>query len=254
MLREPFLKHAGSSALPLIHEETVDSFKKLGRALWHFREKSFSLSHAVSGRERIGGSLRIRTDLYRESVVNEIRQSRSPIRVRGYFQSIGYLDFVPQGPSCRRIDVPMDRNYIKNEMGSQSWSSVHFRLGDFRLSKSFLGLDYYEKAIEYLLEHGSPKRFVLFSDEPKFAMKLVTSTKAARWITVAPAPDRLSALQALRLMSEAKSSIVANSTLSWWGAATNPEANIVVAPRLWGVSMTEPPELLPSHWKILDNH
>jgi hypothetical protein len=84
-------------------------------------------------------------------------------------------------------------------------------------------------------------------------MKILESVEAARWIRVAPAPDNLSALETLRLMSEATANIVANSTLSWWGAATNPDASLVVAPRLWGFSMTEPVELIPTHWKILKN-
>jgi hypothetical protein len=253
MLREPFLKHVDSSAVPLITEEKIDSFEKLGEKLWHIREKALSGAHAVFRRERIGTSLRIKGEGYRESLVNDIRQSSGPLRIRGYFQSLKFLDFVPQGQGCKRLVIPGRNESLNHEMQGRAWSSIHIRLGDFRSTKSVLSLGYYQNAIELLMEHGAPKNFVLFSDEPSSAMKLIEETASARWVNVIPAPEKLSALETLRLMSEASSSIVANSTLSWWGAATNPDAALVVAPRLWGVSMTEPVDLIPSHWKTLEN-
>ena len=253
MLRPPFLKHVDSSALPLVTEETVDSYQTMGARFWRAREKVLSLAHGIYGRERIGSSLRVTREGYSQALVEEIRQAKGHLRIRGYFQSLQYLDFTPQGPGCARIQIPV-KNDVEGQVATgKGWCSIHVRLGDFRESASTLGSHYYEHAIELLLEHGAPKDFVLFSDEPAAAMKLIDSLKAARWIKVFNAPDNLSPLQTLRLMSEARASIIANSTLSWWGAATNPEAELVVAPKLWGVEMTVPIGLIPDHWKTLEN-
>lgn len=254
MLRPPFLKHAESSVLPLVTEEVVDSFLEIGAGLWRFREKSLSLAHLVSGRERIGSSLRITREGYDQALVDEIQQAKGPLRIRGHFQSLQYLNFTPQGQDCQRLPVQIKTAGFGTKEISSGWSSIHVRLGDFRATGSTLGSRYYENAIALLLEHGAPKDFVLFSDEPAAAMKLISSLKAARWITATHAPENLSALETLRLMSEARASIIANSTLSWWGAATNPDAELVVAPRFWGVAMTRPSNLIPDHWKTLENH
>lgn len=253
MLRAPFLRHADSSVLPLVTEEVVDSFQKIGAGLWRVREKTLSLAHAISGRERVGCSLRITRDGYDQALVEEIQQTKGPLRIRGYFQALQYLDFTPQGQDCQRLPVPIKTGGFGRKKISGGWSSIHVRLGDFRATGSTLGSRYYENAIELLLEHGSPKDFVLFSDEPAAAMMLIESLKAARWITATHAPDNLSALETLRLMSEARASIIANSTLSWWGAATNPDAKLVVSPRFWGVAMTRPSDLIPDHWRTLEN-
>jgi hypothetical protein len=253
MLRPPFLKHLDSSALQLVTEETVDSYQRMGGHLWLAREKVLSLAHGVLRRERVGASLRVTREGYSPALVEEIRNAKEPLRIRGYFQALQYLDFTPQGLGCARIQVEV-RNGVQGQMAAgKSWSSVHVRLGDFRDTGSTLGSRYYENAIQLLLEHGAPKDFVLFSDEPASAMKLIDSLKAARWIKVSHAPDNVSPLQTLRLMSEARASIIANSTLSWWGAATNPEAELIVAPKLWGVEMTSPIGLIPDHWKTLEN-
>jgi hypothetical protein len=253
MLRPPFLKHVGSSALPLVTEETVDSYQRMGGHLWLAREKMLSLAHGVYRRERIGSSLRVAREGYSQALVEEIRYAKGPLRVRGYFQSLQYLDFTPQGLGCARIQIPV-RNGVEGQMAAgKGWSSIHVRLGDFRETGSTLGPQYYERAIQWLLDHGAPKDYFLFSDEPASAMKLIDSLKATRWITVSHAPDNLSPLQTLRLMSEARANIIANSTLSWWGAATNPEAERIVAPKLWGVEMVSPVGFIPDHWKTLEN-
>jgi hypothetical protein len=43
----------------------------------------------------------------------------------------------------------------------------------------------------------------------------------------------LSASESMKLMSEAKASVIANSTFSMWGALISQNCDLIITPRIW---------------------
>jgi len=108
--------------------------------------------------------------------------------------------------------------------------AVHVRRGDYtgpsRNLEIALPLDYYERAIEYLKSTVVNPRFFVFSDDIAWVERNLDLPRMSVLLNFKVHED-------LWLMTQCKHSIIANSTLSWWGAWLKSEGGIVVAPAQW---------------------
>jgi hypothetical protein len=131
--------------------------------------------------------------------------------------------------------------------------SLHIRRGDFVSNPKVnalygtCGLDYYQRCVEALAKRVEEPHFFIFSDEPgwvrdnlrlPFAMTIVDHN----------GPDR--AHEDLRLMSQCRHHILANSGFSWWGAwLDRRQDKLVYVPREWFRSgRYDTGTLLPPSW------
>jgi hypothetical protein len=142
--------------------------------------------------------------------------------------------------------------YLKQIRLSNS-VSIHVRRGDY-ISNSKANsiyatcdLEYYEKAIQQLSNQFEDLTFFVFSDD----MEWVTThfSKFERMIFVNKNLGD-AAFEDLKLMSNCKHNIIANSTFSWWAAWLNKHPDkVVVAPMNWLNNNADfNIEIVPNSW------
>jgi hypothetical protein len=143
---------------------------------------------------------------------------------------------------------------LRSIRNTENSVSLHIRRGDYTLASEgnvALPFKYYSNAMHYMKQRLTNPTFFVFSDDIKFAKENIDKNSPAVFVEH---NDSLSAHEDLRLMSNCKHHIIANSTFSWWGAwLGTSKSKIVLAPRKWLVANcpTEN-DLIPSTWRLLD--
>jgi Glycosyl transferase family 11 len=128
--------------------------------------------------------------------------------------------------------------------------SLHVRRGDYVTNPDvgkFLPLctqDYYQRAAERMAAQVENPVFVLFSDD----IPWVKSQLALPFDSFLV--DTGSVHHDLLCMSQCRHHIIANSSLSWWGAWLKPRADkIVIGPEPWALLDGEPASPMPGNWQ-----
>jgi hypothetical protein len=173
----------------------------------------------------------------------------------GYFQTYKFMD----APNVKRAMFELELKVkppilLEHEILALEEFPlvVHVRLGDYRLEDNFgiLSENYY-KNIDELWSSGKHRKIWLFSDEPDAAIscipkKLQSKIRIIRDENETPATT-------LELMRLGAGYVIANSSLSWWGAMLCRNENpVIIAPNPWFRSMPEPKELIPENWSRRD--
>lgn len=180
---------------------------------------------------------------------------RRGLYLDGYWQSWRYLEggravllkdlapkAAPQGLNARLLKAMAAGNAV----------CVHVRRGDYvtlAAASSFHGLmgqDYYKAGVKRLGAAARGATYYVFSDEPAWAKRHLplpgTRVIVGHNSVLEPEQD-------LRLMAACRHFIIANSSLSWWGAwLGRHRSKKVVAPRLWFKSGPPTPDLCPPDW------
>lgn len=153
--------------------------------------------------------------------------------VFGFFQTEDYINFLEE--QVRRDYMfspqmpPKTRAYYEM-IKSRNAVSLHVRRGDYVNDPNFntLEKDYYENAIKLMEQHTESPTFFVFSDDIGYVKnELMPPLNSNRCIFV----EGNSGYDDMRLMSNCKHHIMANSSFSWWGAWLNPNpSKVVIAP------------------------
>jgi len=162
--------------------------------------------------------------------------------VKGYFQTEKYFKAIRE--------ILLEEFVIEKELSETtkniaatiesktSSCSLHIRRGDYISNKKAnsvhgtCSLDYYKKAINFVLKKHENIHFFIFSDDILWAKENL-KTKYAIYIDHKTIPH-----EDLYLMSICKHNITANSSFSWWGAWLNKnEAKTVISPKKWFVNI-----------------
>jgi hypothetical protein len=154
----------------------------------------------------------------------------------GYFQSEKYFfggDFV-RGLFAFKDDVEMDGEHL---------CSIHIRRADYLTMPDFhpvQTMKYYTDAMEYLYDKGI-NYYLVFSDDMNWAKE---NFKGLPFIF----PNGKD-YEDLKLMTKCQYHIIANSSLSWWGAYLADGID-VIAPKRWlgKRCMDNPKDIIPSYW------
>ncbi len=131
--------------------------------------------------------------------------------------------------------------------------SIHIRRGDYIPTfgpSSILPLSYYDRAVREMTDRFTCPTFFVFSDDVK-------SAKAWRGdnnnFIFVDHNDATNSHEDLRLMSQCRHHIIANSTFSWWGAWMNPRQDKhVILPSRWLEFDTKLTDIAPPTWHLLD--
>jgi hypothetical protein len=133
--------------------------------------------------------------------------------------------------------------------------SIHIRRGDYvknpvtNATHGVCSVDYYQRALEKIIQKVDNPQFWIFSDDPEWVRKNITIDGPSYYIS----NHNFKNFEDLYLMSCCQHHIIANSSFSWWGAwlSTNLE-KIVIAPKRWfAVSTMDTDDLIPQSWICL---
>ncbi|GAB3489937.1 alpha-1,2-fucosyltransferase [Spirosoma knui] len=132
--------------------------------------------------------------------------------------------------------------------------SVHIRRGDYvahpEFSKTFgfVGLDYYQAAIELLKKQFPNLHLFVFSDDQAWVQANLGLDVPHTFVSnIGENAD----LDDLQLMSLCQHHVIANSSYSWWGAWLNPlKTKRVIAPKQWFRNKPDcnTDDLIPPSW------
>lgn len=185
------------------------------------------------------------------------RMAERDLFLFGYWQAYPYLESIrPILQTEFKTKAPTPNHYQAYLQQIRSSESVmlHIRRGDYVNSPSaakfhgVLPLSYYQQAIEVLLLQKPDSHFFIFSDDLPWAKEALPKNLKITFVENALQAD--AAAQELQLMTECKHHIIANSSLSWWGAWLKQDCNgLVFTPNRWiSDNSLDLSNLLPTSW------
>lgn len=180
------------------------------------------------------------------------------LNLKGYWHSEKYFKSAEKEIRQELIfNNPKGLNFelYKHEIcKSECPISVHIRRGDYvnhpEFSKTFgfIGLEYYEKAMQLVEAKFPDCRFFIFTDDKPWVSEHFKNKEELTFVdNNGPDAD----LDDLHLMKLCKHNIIANSSFSWWGAWLNDSPDkLVVAPERWFKNQPtwNTKDLLPDSW------
>ena len=165
--------------------------------------------------------------------------------IMGYFQSEQYFnhckDFVKEQFTFKSECVDKCQKYFKeNNVDPNQYASVHVRRGDYVTLNGpiLLSEDYYETSMRVL----GDMKFMVFSDDIDWCKsnRLFSNENC-----IFP---NLGLYEDLYMMTQCGANIVANSSLSWWGAwLGEDEGKKIIAPKVWSKG-PENSYIVPDRW------
>ncbi len=179
--------------------------------------------------------------------------------IDGYWQSYKYFSELDELRELFKPNKELHYNTLEFLEILQNKNSVmlHIRRGDYAHSTTanqFHGLQplsYYQKALEIINNQIENPIIIVFSDDIEWAKTHLKINSHSIFIDNIQDPDNV--IDELYLMSQCKHQIIANSSLSWWGAWLNNNKNkIVIAPHQWLIKNPSTLEdLIPNDWKLI---
>jgi len=174
----------------------------------------------------------------------------------GYWQSEKYFEEIKEIVS-NELTVKSPQEGKDREVAARISDvesvSLHIRRTDYVTDPTasqrygICGIDHYKRCVEYLAERVASPHFFVFSDDMAWAEE---NLKMPFPVTFVGHNDAARNYEDLRLMSQCRHNIIANSSFSWWGAWLNRNpGKIVLAPKKWlSNADPEPEKLIPESW------
>ncbi len=176
--------------------------------------------------------------------------------LNGYWQSERYFPNVHEILRQEfqfKYSQDLKSRHLSALMSSTDSVAVHIRRGDYVENPTHLNhhglcsLDYYERSTQSIINKVSDPHFFVFSDEPQWAKE---NLKLEFPVTIVDHNNDDYSYEDMRLMSQCKHQIIANSSFSWWAAwLNNHPQKIVIAPLKWfNNSPADTRDLIPTSW------
>jgi len=209
---------------------------------------------------------RITEDLLKPFDPNILKVKKT-IYLDGYWQSEKYFKdirhIILEDLTVKRELSGLNKT-ISDSINSCNSVSIHIRRGNYVSSAKANKIHgtstpvYYADSISYMMSKVDNPHFFIFSDEIEWAKSNFTINNPHTFVDTNKGFDGENYqdeknVDDLRLMSQCKHHIIANSTFSWWGAwlNENPE-KLVIAPSKW---FNDPAlntnDLIPDTWILL---
>lgn len=186
---------------------------------------------------------------------SELFRIRRSVVLRGYWQSERYFQSIgpllrqeltlrapPEGPNAELAQEITDRDAV----------SLHLRRGDYVANNSHVVLSsaYYHAAVARIGRETLDAHYYVFSDDIPWCRQHLDLALPMTFVDHnGPEAD----YEDLRLMSQCKHHIIANSSFSWWGAWLGQRpGQVVVAPQEWFRDPARTTrDLIPDRWERL---
>ena len=177
-----------------------------------------------------------------------------PIYLEGYFQSQLYFDDIkkdlmklfdgkkfPEFNTYPGLEKLQKRNSVcisvkvEHNVGSSMYNVC--------------SMEYWEKAIRYIIKNVENPLFFICSDNVEYVLKHLIDASQYDYVVQAKGiPVHVS----LAAMSECKHFIIGNTTFGWWAQYLSKSRNkIVVAPSRW-MNVEMPIDLYEDNWHLID--
>lgn len=167
-------------------------------------------------------------------------QTNNNVYLNGFWQTEKYFIDIKDILLCEfSIKYPQtsQNREISEKIKLYDSISIHVRRGDYITDKKnndlyeVCSLQYYEDCLEYISGQIKNPHLFVFSDDQKWAKEHIKQNFP---ITFVENNCGYKCYEDLRLMSQCKHNIIANSSFSWWGAWLNTNnEKIVCAPQHW---------------------
>ena len=144
---------------------------------------------------------------------------------------------------------------IAEKIQSVSSIALHIRRGDYvsdPATADYFGTccpDYYRNAVKVIAEEIQDPHLFVFSDDPEWVKKNIILPYPTTYVNH---NNSEKSFEDLRMMSQCKHFVIANSSFSWWGAWLSQNPNkIVVGPKNWfnnvkpGINTKD---IMPQNW------
>jgi hypothetical protein len=164
-----------------------------------------------------------------------------PVHLKGYFQSELYFRGVADEiRQLFAVRVPTSAGFEAQRAAilAAEWPvSIHVRRGDYVSDPAIHAMhgtcdeSYYRQAIALAARLAArPPTWFVFSDDIAAARETLRQVENAVYVT----GDVERPWEDLALMAACRGHVIANSSLSWWGAWLDPRPDkLVIAPRHW---------------------
>ena len=172
----------------------------------------------------------------------------------GYFQSSRWTQMKQVEDQFRNMDfkVSIDARKYAKDLKNQKTLGLHFRIGDYVVDSDMYGVlpnSYYFEALRAI--KLNPERTILFSDSTLEASNRLLNDLEVRHEV---APPTFTATETMYLMSACHSLVIANSSLSWWGAkigSLKGDTKEVIAPNPWFRLLATEIDLIDDNWRTV---
>ncbi len=183
-----------------------------------------------------------------------ILEKKGNIILDGYWQSENYFkeirNIIIKDFTIKFEPDKRNKSMIEKIKNSNS-VCIHIRRGDYisnAKTNKFHGacsLKYYYDAIKIIVKRVKDPIFFIFSDDSQWTKENLKLKYPTIYVDINGSEK---SYEDLRLMSNCKHFIVANSAFSWWGAwlSNNPN-KIICAPKTWFRSADEG-DIVPKSW------
>ena len=171
----------------------------------------------------------------------------------GYWQSYRYFDdvgdLIRREISLRHAPSAENTRWL-TQIAQANSVCIHVRRGDFLGSAAFdhhgvCSEDYYRRAMRLIEKRLNDPYFFVFSDDLAWCRNRFQNANVA----FVDANSAEAAHEELRLMAACRHHIIANSSLSWWGAwLARHDEQVVVGPDPWFSGRAHTPDLYPPGW------
>jgi len=186
----------------------------------------------------------------------DVFELKGNIYLDGYWQTKKYfknIKYIIKNDFTVKTEPDEKNKELINKIKNCNAVSVHVRRGDYvevPLTSSIhgtCGLDYYKKSIDLITERINNPHFFIFSDDTKWTKENLKIGFPTTYVTH-NGPDK--GYEDLRLMSNCRHFIIANSSFSWWGAWLSDNLDkIVLAPERWFMKEgMDTKDLIPEGW------
>jgi hypothetical protein len=185
-----------------------------------------------------------------------LRSAAHGVVLDGYFQSWRY--FGDQEREIRaslrpRREAEGQNAALLQRMTEENAICLHVRRGDYVTDANtaafhgVLGLAYYHAALEELGSVAQGATFYVFSDDPVWARENLKTNLATIFVDHNSVDEPWKDLQ---LMAACRHFVIANSSLSWWGAwLSDHSEKKVIAPARWFLGAgLDTKDLCPPGW------
>jgi Glycosyl transferase family 11 len=184
---------------------------------------------------------------------------KKPVFLEGYWQSELYFkdhrSIIAQEFSLRET-MPVNALELLHEILDCDSICVHVRRGDYltdpiaaKIYESCT-IQYYIDGVNEISKKLTNPRCFIFSDDPVWVSNFLNFDLPMKFVDINGPDD---AHLDLALMAACKHFVIANSSLSWWGAwLGNDPSKKVIAPKRWFLGNEKnTSDLIPSSWMQL---